>query len=107
MDGMILKVERAPEDSAFGNPLDANVQAADFIKYPPMWAVHDSSKSSPQHYAGEVMRANRHGFFTDTLLPYQHITCLRNMPMHRLTGTRMFCDVLEMLILPAYGSLNQ
>ena len=54
MDGMILKVERAPEDSAFGNPLDANVQAADFIKYPPMWAVHDSSKSSPQHYAGRI-----------------------------------------------------
>ena len=29
MDGMILKVERAPEDSALGNPLDAKVQAPD------------------------------------------------------------------------------
>ena len=99
MDGMVLKVERAREDSAFGNPLDAKVQAADdFITCPPLCAVHDSSKSTSQHYMREeLMRSNRPGFYRYAFFANRPINLQPHLSFRDLRSCRG--DVLSIHIV--------
>ena len=73
MDGMILKVERAPEDSALGNPLDAKVQAPDdFITHLCVQCTIQAShlRSTMREELNESH--STFFFFTDTLLHIVH-----------------------------------